>query len=262
MKTIGIADADINFISALKNEISQKTDYIITTSATNGKDFITLISDTKPDLIIIDTVLPQACGTEVLRHIQTIPYYNPKILILSFIYGSKIINRMSEFDIDYYLIKPIAYETIVQKIIELLDEEVVNDPTLDYGRINIIPRRNLTSQKYTVITNMLHKIGIPAHVRGYYYIREGIRMVIDDDSMLSSITKELYPQIAFKFSTAPSRVERAIRHAIEVAWNRGNVDVLDDIFGYTIDQNKGKPTNSEFIAMIADKIMIESGAIV
>ena len=262
MKTIGIADADINFISALEEELSQKSNYAITATATNGKDFITLVSENKPDLIVIDAILPEVCGIEVLHHIRTIPCYEPKILIVSFIYGSKIISKLSKFDIDYYLIKPVEKETIVQKIIELLDEKSVNDQASDYGRLNPISRRNSTSHKYSVITNMLHKIGIPAHVRGYYYIREGIKMVIDDDSMLSSITKELYPQIACKFSTSPSRVERAIRHAIEVAWNRGNVDILDDIFGYTIDQNKGKPTNSEFIAMIADKIMVESGAIV
>ena len=185
----------------------------------------------------------------------------PKIIILSAVGQDKITQRAIALGADYYIVKPFDLEVFVKRIKELatnsfaLPDFSITSHTLPSPSFQTRSRGHSLEAE---ITNIIHEIGVPAHIKGYQYLREAITMVINDMELLSGITKELYPGIAQKFNTTPSRVERAIRHAIEVAWSRGRVDTINKLFGYTIHDEKGKPTNGEFIAMVADKLRMQS----
>ena len=161
----------------------------------------------------------------------------------------------------YYVVKPFDIEVLIKRIEELKNYQlpgsnngfIVKETKANYIEVSENKEENLEA----LVTNIIHEVGVPAHIKGYQYLREAIMMVVDNIDMINQITKQLYPEIAHKYKTTSSRVERAIRHAIEVAWGRGRLDVMEKIFGYTVNANKGKPTNSEFIAMIADKLRLE-----
>ena len=214
---------------------------------TDGNSLLNALRVTQTDLILLDLFMPYCDGMTVVEELSKQgKYYQPKKIVVMTDFTSKfIIAKLSKYRVDYVVVKPIEMERLYQIVLDLNQEQLVANTALD-GDIDLD----------TEITNLLHEIGVPAHIKGYLYIREAITMVYHNLDLLGSITKVLYPEVARKFYTTSSRVERAIRHAIEVAWVRGNIDAISDIFSYTISYNKSKPTNSEFIAIIADKLIL------
>ncbi|MCL1912882.1 MAG: sporulation transcription factor Spo0A [Eubacteriaceae bacterium] len=263
--TVAIADDNANFADAIEKKLSTTDRFEVVGVTSNGKDMVELIRRERPDAIIVDLIMPTADGLDVLRSVQSLgKMYNPKIVMLSAVGGEKFTKKAVELGADYYFVKPVDLDEFAAKFQEVFssDDDSVSTNNLSFEpfeKAELTQPAPSSKNYHLLITTMLHEIGVPAHIKGYTYMRDAIKLVIAEPEMLGGITKELYPSIAKKYSTTPSRVERAIRHAIEVAWSRGRVETIDNIFGYTIDQNKGKPTNSEFIAMIADKIRMQVG---
>ena len=255
---ISIADDNKDFCDILKNFLNNKNDMEVVSVSYDGVDAFKTIHEKQPDVAIIDGIMPRLDGLGVLDKInQEENEKRPVCILLSALSQEKISQRAFELGADYYVVKPFDMESLANRIRQFKSCSAGNTPTL-------IPKNNSAENAaYTLetkVTNILHEIGVPAHIRGYHYMREAIIMSVNDMDVLNYITKELYPSIAKKCNTTPSRVERAIRHAIEVAWNRGKIDAIDEIFGYTINNHKGKPTNSEFIALIADRLRLEQKA--
>lgn len=217
-------------------------------SHTSGTSLLNALRVTEVDVLLINFYLPERDAVQVIDEIQNSVerYHTPKRIVVMLEYSSNfIISKLSEYDVDYVIMKPLNYEHLNQIMVNFARDL----------NARLLPK--LDSNIDLEITTILHEIGVPAHIKGYLYIREAIKMVYRNVDLLGSITKTLYPNLAIKFCTTASRVERAIRHAIEIAWVRGNVDTISDIFSYTISYNKSKPTNSEFIAMISDKLRLE-----
>jgi len=251
--SILLADDNKEFCDTLINYLEKHDDLEIVAVAYDGVDAYKKILETKPDIAIIDGVMPKLDGLGVLEKLNLTqkPEHAPICIVLSVITQDKITQKAMELGADYYIAKPFDLESLVSRLRHL--KEQLAHPQLQSAKNAINKSINLE----TKVTSILHEIGVPAHIRGYHYMREAIMMAVEDIDVLNYITKELYPTIAKKCNTTPSRVERAIRHAIEVAWSRGKVDVIDQMFGYTINNHKGKPTNSEFIALIADRLRLE-----
>lgn len=261
--TVFLADDNKDFCDIVSKSFALHDDIEIIGIAYDGLEAYQKIIELKPDVAIIDGIMPQLDGIGVLEKLKTESDFFPICIMLSAMTSDKMIQRAMDLGAEYYVVKPFDMEIMAKRIRQL--KQSVHT-TISAGNIfskssmaSITPIRpavapaNLESK----VTNILHEVGVPAHIRGYHYMREAILMAIDDMDVLNYITKELYPSIAKKCSTTPSRVERAIRHAIEVAWSRGKVDAIDNLFGYTVNTNKGKPTNSEFIALIADRLRLE-----
>jgi len=251
--SILLADDNKEFCDTLVNYLEKHDDLEITGIAHDGVDAYNKIIETKPDIAIIDGVMPRLDGLGVLEKLslKDNPIHAPICIVLSVITQDKITQKAMELGADYYIAKPFDLEALVSRLRHL--KEQLHHPHYQNTKNSLGKTINLE----TKVTGILHEIGVPAHIRGYHYMREAIIMAVEDIDVLNYITKELYPTIAKKSNTTPSRVERAIRHAIEVAWSRGKVDVIDQMFGYTINNHKGKPTNSEFIALIADRLRLE-----
>jgi len=251
--TIVLADDNKEFCDTLSNYLEKHPDLEIIGVAYDGVEAYKKIVETKPDIAIIDGVMPRLDGLGVLEklNLKDKPEHSPICIVLSVITQDKITQKAMELGADYYIAKPFDLESLVSRLRHL--KEQLNHPQPQSAKNAVNNAINLE----TKVTGILHEIGVPAHIRGYHYMREAIMMAVDNIDVLNYITKELYPTIAKKCNTTPSRVERAIRHAIEVAWSRGKVDVIDQMFGYTINNHKGKPTNSEFIALIADRLRLE-----
>lgn len=218
----------------------------------DGNEVIKALEKMQADVLIMDTFMPRMDGLGVLREIKNRKLsQKPIIFMVSGVDNQRIESEALHTGADYYMIKPFDTEMLAQRIKQILNwnSAGVQDTHEKKGD-------NLE----IVISDIMHQIGVPAHIKGYQYLRKSIILAIDDDEMMNSVTKLLYPTVAKEFKTTPSRVERAIRHAIEVAWERGDVDVLDSYFGYTIQSTRGKPTNSEFIAMIADDLKLKMKA--
>ena len=226
-----------------------------------------MILELEPDVVVLDIIMPHLDGLGVLERLneENLEIY-PKIIVLSAVGQDKVTQRAIMLGADYYIVKPFDLGLLIRRIRELTNDSdisytsrassmVVNNSKLSYSKPSAV-NRNVSLE--AEIANIIHGIGVPAHIKGYQYLREAIMMVVNNVDLLSGITKELYPGIAEKFSTTPSRVERAIRHAIEVAWSRGRIETINKYFGYTIHDEKGKPTNGEFIAMVADKLRMQS----
>jgi len=236
----------------LKNYFKSCSDLEFIGEAENGQSGYELIKSLKPDAVILDIVMPKLDGLGLLEklaqeNIQT------NILVYSAIGNDTVVQKTFSLGAKYYIMKPCDAKDIAARIREASKITPSSVSVISAHSGNAITENNLES----VITDIIHDIGVPAHIKGYNYLRDAISLCIKDDEFINSITKLLYPTVAKNFSTTSSRVERAIRHAIEVAWNRGREEVLTDIFGYTIDTNKGKPTNGEFIAMISDSIKLK-----
>ncbi len=255
-----IADDNKDFCDIMDEYLKKQDDIEVIGIANDGKEAIELISQELPDLVILDIIMPHLDGLGVLEQMNNMNLDKfPKVIILSAVGQDKITQRAIGLGADYYVIKPFDFEVFIDRIRQITGtrEAVVSSNVAHksrQGRSALITKnRSLEAE----ITNIIHEIGVPAHIKGYLYLREAIAMVVENTGLLSAVTKELYPSIAKKFDTTSSRVERAIRHAIEVAWSRGKVDTINNLFGYTINNHRGKPTNSEFIAMIADKLRLE-----
>jgi len=253
--TILMADDNREFCDAIINYLGKQSDMEVLDVAYDGHEAYQKIQTLKPDIAIIDGVMPKLDGLGVLEKLNLLEPapYAPICIILSAITQDKITQKAIELGAEYYIAKPFDLESLVARIRQL--KEQLKDP-FQKG-VEARSQKNREVSLESKITGILHEIGVPAHIRGYHYMREAIIMAVDDLDILNYITKELYPTIARKMNTTPSRVERAIRHAIEVAWSRGKVEVIDSLFGYTINNHKGKPTNSEFIALLADRLRLE-----
>lgn len=270
MENVNVVIVDDNpmILNTLDEVISSEAGLSVIGRADNGKDAIDMIKDTQPDVVLLDLVMPQMDGITVVENIKkkTSMLKNPAFIILSAVGGEQMTEEAFQAGANYFLMKPFDKDILVNKIRRIGKRPVRPVP----GKVLEAPLKAVTPEEAamnreeymkehleTDITKMLHELGIPAHIKGYQYLRDAISMVVRDREMMEAVTKILYPEIAKKNYTSSSRVERAIRHAIEVAWGRGSLEVIDELFGYTISTGKGKPTNSEFIALIADKICLD-----
>lgn len=254
-----LADDNREFCEILNQFISSHEEFEIVGIANDGIETLEIVDKEKPEILVLDIIMPHLDGLEVLERLHNSESdYFPHVIILSAVGQDKITQRAIKLGAAYYVIKPFDFEVFIKRLREIVgiesDNLHIRENQNSYSPLKInFTGNNLDSK----ITKIIHDIGIPAHIKGYLYLREAISLVIDDMDYLGSITKGLYPKVADKFNTTPTRVERAIRHAIEVAWTRGNVETINRFFGYTVDNTKGKPTNSEFIALIADKLRLE-----
>ncbi len=254
-----LADDNKDFCDIIVNHLHKYEDITVVAVAMDGIDAMNKIRDTHPDIAIIDGIMPRLDGLGVLERLQKVAEAErPMTIILSALSQDKVVQKALDLGAAYYMVKPFDLDALTQRIRQLMQEQ---RPLVKTGGTAQNPATLAAYDLETKVTNILHEIGVPAHIRGYHYMREAIIMSVNDMDVLNYITKELYPSIAKKCNTTPSRVERAIRHAIEVAWNRGKVDAIDALFGYTVNNHKGKPTNSEFIALIADRLRLEQKAI-
>ncbi len=259
IKTL-IADDNKDFVDILQDYFDRQDDISIVGTAYNGLEALDLISSQSPDVLILDIIMPHLDGIGVLERMAAADYLDrPKIILLTAFGQESMIQKALELGADYFILKPFDLDTLANRLRQLVEENgSVNKPSssiIGYQK-PLIRSRNLDLE----VTNIIHQMGVPAHIKGYQYLRDAILLVINEMSLLGAVTKELYPNIAEKYETTPSRVERAIRHAIELAWDRGNVEMMNKFFGYTINLERGKPTNSEFIAMVADKLRLGTKA--
>jgi len=256
-----IVDDNRELVDLLEEFISSQEDMEIVGVAHNGQECLEMLEDTDPDVLLLDIIMPHLDGLAVLERLRDMKKaIIPNVIMLTAFGQEDVTKKAVELGASYFILKPFDMEQLAVHIRQVSGKAkmVARKPSsLNYGRANAEQKpKNLDAN----ITSIIHEIGVPAHIKGYMYLREAISMVYNDIELLGSITKVLYPDIAKKFNTTASRVERAIRHAIEVAWSRGNIESISSLFGYTVSMSKAKPTNSEFIAMVADKLRLEHKA--
>jgi two-component system response regulator (stage 0 sporulation protein A) len=247
-----LADDNREFAQLLRDHLNAQDDIEVIGVAYNGNEVLGLLEREIPDVLVLDIIMPHLDGLGVLEQLNERSERLPKTIMLTAFGQENITQRAVELGAAYYILKPFDLELLTHRIRQMQG----HSPTTTRSPLmGTVPSKseNLDAN----ITSVIHEIGVPAHIKGYLYLREAITMVYNEVELLGAITKTLYPRIAEKYNTTPSRVERAIRHAIEVAWSRGNMDSIRKLFGYTINVSKAKPTNSEFIAMVADKLRIE-----
>ncbi|GGI11348.1 sporulation transcription factor Spo0A [Bacillus sp. JJ664] len=254
-----LVDDNKELVIMLENYINAQADMEVVGVAFNGQDCLPLVKEKKPDVLVLDIIMPHLDGLAVLDRLRAgLVEKIPNVIMLTAFGQEDVTKKAVDLGASYFILKPFDMEHLISNIRQVVGKGSSitkrNSPSLVSNYEN--KPRNLDAS----ITSIIHEIGVPAHIKGYMYLREAISMVYNDIELLGSITKVLYPDIAKKFNTTASRVERAIRHAIEVAWSRGNIDSISTLFGYTISMSKAKPTNSEFIAMVADKLRLEHKA--
>lgn len=250
-----IADSNTKDLDGLAAVLEREMEVI--GLADDGCAAYEMIMENDPDVVVLDVILPGIDGFGVIEKVRKNSALNPFFVVTSSIGTQSLVDCANHLGASYYIMKPYDYEIVCERI-----KQIVGTGE-KMKRLELYAVEKEEKQKLTFydmkqdITDIIHELGIPAHIKGYQYIREGILMAIEDINMMNYITKLLYPTIAKKYKTSSSSVERAIRHAIEVAWNRGRIEVLEEMFGYTSIEEKGKPTNSEFIALIADKLRLQ-----
>lgn len=259
---LGIVDDNQDLCEVLKRSFDTCEDFEVKFIAEDGIQAIEQIQNMEVDVLILDSVLPHVDGIGVLEAINDMELeHYPHVIMISAFGQDTVIQRAVSLGVSYFLVKPLHVQILEKRIRQLAKKDFAspNRDEQQYNLRNASLRNAFTFENdlEIEITNLIHEIGVPAHIKGYQYIRDAIGIVVADRDILCAVTKELYPMIAEKNHTTPSRVERAIRHAIEVAWNRGRIETIDALFGYTVQGDKGKPTNSEFIAIIADKLRLE-----
>ena len=244
-RTIIIADTGDEFRRVIAEAAAREPNYTVAAETGNGQELVRLARQLKPDAVILDLILEGIDGLEVLQAINALEP-RPKVLVLSSFIRSGLAAKAAEYGADYLMTKPCRTDTLFERLRTLLEADGAEaDDAVD--------GRDLERE----VTGIIHEIGVPAHIKGYQYLREAIIYTVNDMDAINAVTKVLYPTVAKKFNTTASRVERAIRHAIEVAWDRGDLETLQKYFGYTVSNAKGKPTNSEFIAMISDRLQLD-----
>ena len=247
-KKIMIVDDNKALVGMLKEFISNTNDLTLLKEAYHGAEAWKYIKDnySEIDALILDLVMPEKDGMYLLDKLKE-NKINLKILVLTSYNEQETIRNVSEYGVKYFMLKPFDLQELHKRI-----QDITNPKAKEAKIINV--EKNNTQ---AMITKLLHELGIPSHIKGYQYIREAINMVYDDPKLIGGITKELYPEISTKYGQSVTRVERAIRHAIEVSWNRGDWDLMEEIFGHSVDIDRAKPTNSEFIVTIADKLRLD-----
>ena len=261
-----IADDNGEFANNLAEYVEKEDGMEVIGMARDGNEAFDMLQNSEPDVVLLDVIMPHLDGIGVLEKIATSNLRKPPLCImLSAVGQDKITQRALDLGAEYYVVKPFDIQLLLKRIKDLRNYQPsqfknatmmsreIKAPYIEISETAKKSGENLEA----LVTNVIHEVGVPAHIKGYQYLREAIMLVVNDIDVINQITKQLYPEIAMKYSTTPSRVERAIRHAIEVAWGRGQVETVENIFGYTVSAAKGKPTNSEFIAMIADKLRLE-----
>ena len=245
--TVIIADSTEDFCSNLYAALKRTEGFQVLATAGDGEQAIRLVTERKPDILILDLMLAKQDGLSVLKAIANMEH-KPVTLATSRFVTDYVASAAANLGVRYLMLKPCDMSALVERL-----EEIRNE---DKQKKSPAKHTNDASIE-SMVTSIIHEIGVPAHIKGYQYLREAIIIATQDMDVINAITKVLYPQVAKTFQTTPSRVERAIRHAIEVAWDRGDLDTLQRFFGYTVSNTKGKPTNSEFIALIADKLQLQ-----
>ncbi|AXH99075.1 sporulation transcription factor Spo0A [Sporosarcina sp. PTS2304] len=255
---IAIVDDNKELVKTMMSYFEKHPQVDVIWTANNGQICLSMLEKERPDILLLDIIMPHLDGIGVLETLnETNAMGDMQIMMLTAFGQETVMSQAASLGASYFMLKPFEPERLVSQIFKVAGKPknntqsfIVQEPAQTTG---VVTQKVLD----TAITSMIKEIGVPAHIKGYAFLREGITMVYNDVDLLGSVTKILYPDIAKKYNTTPSRVERAIRHAIEVAWNRGNYDLISKTFGYTVHHLKSKPTNSEFIAMIADKIRLE-----
>ncbi len=241
---IMLADADEEFRTLLGDTITREEDMELVCSLGDGEAALSYLQSHNPDVLVMDMVLSRMDGLALLQALSRHKGSKPLVLVLSGFLRGNLVNQAAELGADFFLLKPCRPGAVLDRIRQLREDGQGSDeghnPNLE-----------------TMVTSIIHEIGVPAHIKGYQYLREAILIAVDNMDVINAVTKVLYPEVAKRYSTTASRVERAIRHAIEVAWDRGDLETLQKYFGYTVNGTKGKPTNSEFIAMIADRLQLQ-----
>ena len=254
MTKVVIADTGEEFCSLLKDMLENEGDFTVTGCTGDGNEAVELVLRTKPDVLLTDVILSGLDGLGVLEKLSALPEEDrPAVIMISGFSSEHTLAAASAYGASYFMQKPCDIPALFSRM------------RLITGSTKAAPRPVLRASYQeqsleNMVTDVIHEIGVPAHIKGYHYLREAIIMVVNDIDLINAVTKALYPAVAKKFSSTPSRVERAIRHAIEVAWDRGDLETLQKYFGYTVSNIKGKPTNSEFIAMIADRLRLRRRA--
>ena len=246
--TILLADGNEDFARQLKTAISGVEAYEVIGIAADGQQAVQLLAEQKPDVLILDLMLAKLDGMSVLKSVNAMPR-RPVTMVISAMLSDFAAAQSIALGAQYLMPKPCSFQAVIERLNEIRDarSRPVCAPAARAPEVNM----------EAMVTSVIHEIGVPAHIKGYQYLREAIMIAVEDMDVINAITKVLYPQVAKTFQTTPSRVERAIRHAIEVAWDRGDLETLQRFFGYTVSNTKGKPTNSEFIALIADRLQLQ-----
>jgi len=259
--SVVLADDSTDFVKSVKGYLDTVDGIRVAGVAYDGREAFEMVKEVKPDVLLLDMIMPQLDGLGVLQKIRnTALEKEPVCMMLSGVSQARATQRAIELGSDYFMLKPFDMETLSNRILEcagkknmLAANPVSALPTAVKPAAAAVEPKDLER----TVTSLIHDIGIPAHIKGYQFIRTAILMAIDNIEVINHITKQLYPDLAKQYKTTPSRIERAIRHAIEVAWTRGHTETMERLFGYTISADKGKPTNSEFIAMIADHLRLQ-----
>ena len=256
---VAIADDNERMLRLLGAIIESDEELNVVGTAKDGEEAYNVIKTKEPDVVLLDIVMPKLDGLGVLdrvNHDKTIKKH-PTFIMISAIGQEKITEDAFELGADYYIMKPFDNDMVINRIKKA--KTAKTGKSTEPRKVNAYEKAEDVSEKNLEadVTEIIHEIGVPAHIKGYQYLREAILLAVDDMDVINAVTKVLYPEVARRFSTTPSRVERAIRHAIEVAWDRGDLETLQKYFGYTVNSAKGKPTNSEFIAMIADRLQLQ-----
>ena len=245
--TVMIADNTEEFCSSLSTTLQRSEGFRIVGTANDGEQAVRMIMEKQPQILVLDMMLAKKDGIGVLKAISSIEH-KPAVLATSGFITDYVASAAANLGVQYLMLKPCDMTALAERLEEIRGGQNVKLPQ---------PRGADKPNIEAMVTSIIHEIGVPAHIKGYQYLREAIIIAVNDMDVINAITKVLYPQVAKTFQTTPSRVERAIRHAIEVAWDRGDLDTLQRFFGYTVSNTKGKPTNSEFIALIADKLQLQ-----
>lgn len=257
MKIVKVAIADDNkeLVKTMISYFEKHENIEVIWTANNGQVCLSMLEQERPDVLLLDIIMPHLDGIGVLETLQeTNQMEDMQIMMLTAFGQENVMSQAASLGASYYMLKPFEFERLIGQIFKIAGMSKVNESSIAMQSSGVVSQKDLE----TTITSIIKEVGVPPHIKGYVFLREGIQLVYDDAELLSSVTKVLYPEIAKKFNTTPSRVERAIRHAIEVAWKRGNFDFISETFGGTEHHLNNKPSNSEFIAVVADKIRLDN----
>ena len=248
MKNIRILmiDDNVKLIDAVKEYFKNNNDIDLVLEAYNGLEGFEIIKNKTDqfDIILLDLIMPKKDGIYVLEQMRK-NNIDKKVIVETSYNASEAIREVSEYDVNYFLLKPFDLDDLEKKIHDAFKKK--NEKSIDFYNSNL----------QISISKLLHDLGIPSYIKGYQFLRDAVNMIFDNPDMIGGITKELYPELANKYNTTVSRVERSIRHAVEVSWNRGDIKLMENIFGHSVDIDRAKPTNSEFIVTVADKLRLD-----